>query len=52
MFLPGHFEETRIDILHQLIRQRSLATLLTLGSTGLNANHIPFELGAKASSMD
>jgi len=44
MYLPGHFEETRIDILHQLIRERSLATLVTLGSNGLNANHIPFEL--------
>lgn len=44
MYLPEHFEETRVDILHQLFRERSLATLVTLGSTGLNANHIPFEL--------
>lgn len=46
MYLPGHFEESRIDILHQLIRERPLATIVTLGSTGLNANHIPFELSA------
>jgi len=51
MYLPGHFEETRIDILHQLIRERPLATMVTLGSTGLNANHIPFELGPEPAPM-
>ncbi len=44
MYLPSHFEETRIDVLHQLIRERPLATLVTLGASGLSANHIPFEL--------
>ena len=51
MYLPGHFEETRIDILHQLIRERPLATIVTLGSTGLNANHIPFELSAEPAPL-
>lgn len=44
MYLPSHFEETRIDVLHQVIRHRPLATLVTLGADGLSANHIPFEL--------
>lgn len=44
MYLPSHFEETRIDVMHQLIRERPLATLVTLGADGLSANHIPFEL--------
>jgi len=44
MYLPEYFEETRIDILHRLICQRPLATMVTLGSAGLNANHIPIEL--------
>jgi len=44
MYLPGHFEETRIEVLHQLMRERPLATFVTLGSRGLNANHIPFEI--------
>jgi transcriptional regulator len=44
MYLPSHFEETRVEVLHQLIREHSLAVLVTLGSEGLNANHIPFEI--------
>jgi transcriptional regulator len=46
MYLPSHFSENRIEVLHELVRQRSLASLITLGSEGLNANHIPFELDA------
>jgi len=41
MYLPPHFEETRTEVLHQLIRERPL---VTLGDDGLSANHIPFEL--------
>jgi transcriptional regulator len=44
MYLPAHFNEPRLEILHQLIRERPLAALITLGSAGLNANHIPCEL--------
>jgi transcriptional regulator len=44
MYLPSHFEEQRVEVLHQLIRERPLGTLVTLDSTGLNANHIPFEI--------
>jgi len=44
MYLPGYFEETRVEVLHQLTRERPLATLVTLGDDGLSANHIPFEL--------
>jgi transcriptional regulator len=44
MYLPAHFEETRIEVLHQLVRSHPLGMLVTLGAGGLNANHIPFEL--------
>lgn len=44
MYIPTHFEETRPEVLHDLIREHSLAALVTLGSEGLNANHIPLEL--------
>ena len=47
MYLPSHFEETRVDVLHQLVRERPLATLVTLGAAGLNANHLPFELDSE-----
>lgn len=44
MYIPKHFEETRVDVLHQLIREHAFAALVTLGPDGLNANHIPFEI--------
>ena len=43
MYLPSYFEETRVEVLHQLMRERPLATLVTLGAAGLNANHLPFD---------
>ncbi len=42
MYIPPHFLESRIDVLRELIRCHSLATLVTLGPEGLLANHIPF----------
>jgi len=44
MYVPKHFEETRIEILHELIRAHPLAALVTLTPDGLDANHIPFEI--------
>lgn len=44
MYLPKHFEETRTDVLHQMMRAHPLGTLVTLDAGGLNANHIPFEI--------
>lgn len=44
MYVPKQFEEQRVDVLHDLIRARPLATLVTLSSSGLNANHIPLHL--------
>lgn len=44
MYIPKHFEETRVEVLHQLIREHAFAALVTLEPDGLNANHIPFEI--------
>jgi transcriptional regulator len=41
MYNPAHFREDRVDVMHDLIRRHSLATLVTLGPAGLTANHIP-----------
>ena len=46
MYLPAHFNEPRIELLHQLIRERPFGTLVTLTAEGLSANHIPFEFDA------
>jgi transcriptional regulator len=44
MHIPKHFEETRVDPLHALIRAHPLAALVTLTPDGLDANHLPFEI--------
>lgn len=44
MYLPAHFEERRTEILHALIREHPLGTLVTLGPGGITANHVPFEI--------
>jgi transcriptional regulator len=43
MYLPPHFAETRLDALRQLIHEYPLAAVVTLGPSGLTANHIPLE---------
>jgi len=44
MYIPQHFAETRLEVLHALIRAHSLATIVTTGPAGLVANHVPLEL--------
>ncbi len=44
MYIPPQFEQPNIDVMHELIRKRPLGTLVTLGSNGINANHIPLHL--------
>jgi transcriptional regulator len=44
MYLPRYHEETRLDVLHRLIESRPLASLITLGSSGLFASHLPMVL--------
>jgi transcriptional regulator len=44
MYIPKHFEERRVEVLHELIRRRPLAALVVLTSNGLDANHIPFQV--------
>ncbi len=44
MYNPKHFEETRVDVMHALMRLHPLCTLVTLGPGGMVANHIPMLL--------
>lgn len=44
MYVPAHFNESRTDVLHSLIRRHPFGMLITHGESGLDANHIPFEL--------
>lgn len=46
MYLPEHFAEERLHVLHELIAEHPLGTLVTQGADGLTADHIPFLLEA------
>ena len=43
MYMPQHFAETRPEVIHRIIREHPLGTLVTQGADGLDADHIPFE---------
>ena len=44
MYVPAHFAEDRIPVLHEAIRGFGLTTLVTLTSGGLIASHLPILL--------
>ena len=48
MYLPAHFREDRVDILHETMRQIGLATVVGQGPDGLVASHLPMELDTVA----
>jgi transcriptional regulator len=47
MYVPQHFDEPRVEVMHELMRERPLATVVTMSSQGLNANHIPLYLSTE-----
>lgn len=51
MYIPADFEIPQIDVMHQLIKQHALGILFTHGMSGLDANHLPFELSIEQSEL-
>lgn len=51
MYIPADFDIPQIDVMHQLIKQHALGILFTHGSSGLDANHLPFELSTDQSEL-
>jgi len=50
MYIPAHFDEPRTEVLHALIEEHPLGILFTHGTSGMDANHIPFELKSSEGS--
>jgi len=48
LYVPPHFKEPDLAVLHETIRQAGLATLVSLGPDGLIASHVPMLLDADA----
>ena len=44
MYVPPHFDDARVDELHRILDRYPLGALVVHGPSGLDANHIPFEM--------
>lgn len=44
MYIPTAFREDRLDVLHQIMRDNSFITLVSTGTDGLIATHLPILL--------
>lgn len=51
MYLPKDFEETRTEILTNLIQKYALGCLVLYADGELDANHLPFEYDEKSHSL-
>lgn len=51
MYIPEDFKITEIEIMHELIQQHALGVLFSHGQSGLDANHLPFELMTEQSEL-
>jgi transcriptional regulator len=52
MYLPVHFAEPRVEVLHEAIRTAGLVTLVTSGAHGLDASHVPMLLDREPGPLD
>ena len=50
MYIPRANEETRLEVLHDLIESHPLASLVTIASSGLFASHLPMVLERKSAT--
>jgi len=46
MYVQQKFQETRLEVLHGLIREQPLGAIVTMTQAGLDASHMPFHLDA------
>jgi len=51
MYLPRHFREEQVPVLHDAIERSGLATLVTVGPDGLDASHVPMLLDPAAGPL-
>jgi transcriptional regulator len=44
VYVPAHFKEDRVDVLHDLMRTTGLATIVSMTPEGMIASHVPLML--------
>jgi len=47
VYIPKQFQETQLDVLHELVRRYSFGTLVSLHAGELVASHLPFLLAGE-----
>jgi transcriptional regulator len=52
MYIPKHFSETNTDLLHDVMCTYPLATLVSITSSGIDANHLPLYFTKKEGVSD
>jgi transcriptional regulator len=48
MYVQQKFQETRLEVLHALMKEHPLGAIVTTQASGLEANHMPFYLDTSA----
>ena len=51
MYVPDHFREDRLEVLHGIIEENSFATLVSASPEGIIATHLPFLLDRSAGPL-
>ncbi len=51
MYQPGLFKETRIEVMHALMRAHPFATVVCTGRDGLDAHHLPLLVAHRGRSQ-
>lgn len=51
MYVQKIFEETRTEVMHALMHDYPLASLVTMTADGMEANNIPFELDSSVGTL-
>ena len=51
MYLPAHFSEDRVEVLHALMREHPFATLVSKADDSLVADHLPLQLSTDGTRL-
>jgi transcriptional regulator len=51
LYLPAQFNESRVEVLHALMRRHPLATVVALSGEGFAANHLPLEVAGEPAPL-
>ncbi|MBV7480043.1 MULTISPECIES: FMN-binding negative transcriptional regulator [unclassified Pseudomonas] len=51
MYIPPQFEESRIEVLQEVVMRNPFGSLVTYSADGIDANHLPFVLELRSGTL-